>query len=106
MVLMPVTAGYSLEKSSWEGNAATTARIRQGRRKERSAASHTAAAGVRQCLLTRAHVEDNGMPRSRAKAKIMREVEVTQERPQNHIASVTTQRTKWPKALPIACSKM
>src|SRR5438874_526001 len=106
MVLMPVTAGYSLEKSSCFGRAATIARIRQGSRNAKAALSQTAAAGVRNVLLTCFQILEKGMPSSREKAKIMREVEVTQERPQNHMAKVTTQSTTRPKALPKACSKM
>src|ERR1041385_7744098 len=76
------------------------------RKKGRALASHTAAAGVRERRLTPAQSPENGKPWSRAKAKTIREVDVTHDRPQNHIASVTIQSTVLAKPPPSACWKM
>jgi hypothetical protein len=52
-------------------------------------ASQMAGAGERYFAEIRDQIREAGMPRSRAKAKIMREFEVTLDRPQNHMAKVT-----------------
>src|SRR5258708_2961248 len=58
---------------------------------------HTATCGLRKRGETEATAEEKGSPPSRAKAKSMRELEVTLERPQNHIASIATPTSAFPR---------
>src|ERR1051326_9444181 len=80
--------------------------MRQGSRNDKIAASQTAAAGVLNFLLTCAHLLESGIPLSRENAKIIRDVDVTQERPQNHWANVTIHRIMFPNLCPRAVWKM
>src|SRR5690606_41323534 len=64
--------------------------------------SQMAWAGVRYFLLMRAHRSLRGIPLSREKANIIREKEVTEERPQNHMARVISHRSVCPNTPPKA----
>src|SRR3984957_19358235 len=55
--------------------------------------SHIAWPGVLRVSLTFLHSLDNGIPLSRASAKMMRETEVKAAKPQNHIANIVNPRT-------------
>ena len=62
----------------------------------------TAKWGLRNRGETEASLCANGSPPSRAKAKSMRELDVTLERPQNHIAAIATQTSAFPPRAPSA----
>src|SRR5438045_202157 len=62
----------------------------------------TAKWGLRNRGDTEASLCANGSPPSRAKAKSMRELDVTLERPQNHMAAIATQTSAFPPRAPSA----
>src|ERR687885_718130 len=62
----------------------------------------TAKCGLRKRGDTEARRRANGRPPSRAKAKSMREFDVTLESPQNHIAAIATQTSALPRRGPRA----
>src|SRR5256885_11783344 len=74
-----------------------------------AAETHTATWGDRNRGETRETYPEKGSPPSRAKAKSMREFEVTLERPQNHIASIATPTRppprRGPRAVRSTCRK-
>src|ERR1700692_835484 len=61
--------------------------------KARAEDSHIAWPGVLRVSLTFLHRLDNGVPVSRASAKMMRETEVKAAKPQNHIAKIVIPST-------------
>src|SRR2546423_14797942 len=63
---------------------------------------HTATCGERYRGETAATCREKGRPPSRAKANSMREFEVTEESPQNHIATMATQTSAPPARVPRA----
>src|SRR5215216_6749048 len=65
-----------------------------------------AGAGVRCLLLTRLHRLEAGIPSSREKAYITRELQVTADNPQNHIAITTSAEKTVPALSPRAVCKM
>src|SRR4051812_40162605 len=65
-----------------------------------------AAAGVEYLPLTRFQTDAAGIPPSLANAKIVRELQVTAERPQNHIAIAASPVTTLPARAPSALSRM
>src|SRR2546428_13577195 len=62
----------------------------------------TATWGLRYRGETLARCRENGNPPSRAKANSMRELEVTLDRPQNHIAAMATHTRAFPSKEPSA----
>ena len=62
----------------------------------------TATHGLRNRGETVASFGENGSPPSRAKAKSIREFEVTLERPQNHIAAIAIRTSPFPSRAPSA----
>src|SRR5215217_6033471 len=65
--------------------------------------TQTATAGLRKRGDTWASHFDAGRPLSRAKANSMRELDVTEDRPQNHMAPMATHTSAPPSAGPRAC---
>src|ERR671935_1290190 len=63
---------------------------------------HTAKCGLRKRGETEASFSAKGNPPSRAKANSIRELDVTLERPQNHIAAIATQTSAFPPRAPSA----
>src|SRR5229473_128931 len=86
MVLSATMAEYASDQSATSSAAAAEVQI--------------AKCGLRKRGVTDESCGEKGRPPSRAKAKSMRELEVTLERPQNHIAAMAMQTSAFPSRAP------